>query len=85
MFEHSLTGNMYFLEDVPCALVPAVFVRAWKQWITRPTESPRPGDIDTSPFLCEHQHLMFDPNCRSDIGEVLCIIKRVEWEILATL
>lgn len=86
MHENALTGNSILLEDVPCALVPARFVRLWRQWLIRPTESPRPDTIDNTVFLCEHDKLVLDPNSSADLDvSVVAVIKRSDWNILENL
>ncbi|KAJ6497048.1 hypothetical protein C8R47DRAFT_1184375 [Mycena vitilis] len=85
MFENALNGNISLLSDVPCALVPLVFVQAWRQWLTRPTEQIRPDSIDNSPFFCKHDLLAFDPNCSTDVDGLLVVIQRPDWDELERL
>ncbi|KAH7929713.1 cysteine proteinase [Leucogyrophana mollusca] len=85
MHDNALTGNTLLLENVPCAVIPAQFVRSWRQWLSRPTESPRPQGVDPSQFLCHHEELVFDPNCPNDLDTSIALIQRTEWEILEGL
>ncbi|KAL1717465.1 hypothetical protein EV715DRAFT_253708 [Schizophyllum commune] len=85
MLDHALNGDTALLEDTPLAIVPSQFVRAWKMWLSRPTEYPRPPGIDNSSFFCEHDQLAFDPNVPADMDSKLAVIKRSDWEVLQTL
>ncbi|KAI5900286.1 uncharacterized protein SCHCODRAFT_02607525 [Schizophyllum commune H4-8] len=85
MLDHALNGDTALLEDTPLAIVPSQFVRAWKMWLGRPTEYPRPPGIDNSSFFCEHDQLAFDPNVPADMDSKLAVIKRSDWEVLQTL
>ncbi|KAJ7087835.1 hypothetical protein C8R44DRAFT_28584 [Mycena epipterygia] len=85
MYENALNGNISLLSDVPCALVPAGFIHAWRQWLSQPTEMVRPGQIDLTPFICEHEMLALDPNCPTDIEGVLVVIQRSDWDELKKL
>ncbi|KAL1729248.1 hypothetical protein EV714DRAFT_251709 [Schizophyllum commune] len=85
MLDHALNGDTALLEDTPLAIVPSQFVRAWKMWLGRPTEYPRPPGIDNSSFFCEHDRLAFDPNVPADMDSKLAVIKRSDWEVLQTL
>jgi hypothetical protein len=85
MHDNALNGNTALLEDVPCAIIPAQFVRAWRQWLLRPGESIRPDTVDNSPFLCEHTKLNFDPNCPADLDTSIAFVKRTDWNVLEEL
>ncbi|KAJ6597092.1 cysteine proteinase [Mycena vulgaris] len=85
MYENALNGNISLLSDVPCALVPVVFVRAWRQWLGQPTEVIRPERIDNMNFICEHELLAFDPNCPTDMEGSLVVIQRSDWDELQRL
>lgn len=85
MYENALNGNISLLSDVPCALVPAGFIHAWRQWLSQPTEMVRPDQIDLTPFICEHEMLALDPNCPTDIEGVLVVIQRSDWDELKKL
>jgi len=85
MHDNTLNGNMALLENVPCAIVPAHFIRSWRQWLLRPTETPRPDAVDNTPFICEHDLLAFDPNCPTDLNASLAVIKRSDWNALEML
>ncbi|TRM62650.1 hypothetical protein BD626DRAFT_548499 [Schizophyllum amplum] len=85
MLDHALNGDTALLEDTPLAVVPAQFVRAWKLWLGRPTEYPRPPNIDNSPFFCEHDQLAFDPNSVADMDANMAVIKRVDWDVLQSI
>ena len=84
MHEHALTGNTSLLEDVPCALVPAQFIRSWRQWLFHPGNE-RPQNVDTAQFLCEHGLLTLDPNSPGDIDGNVAIIRRCDWDVLQTM
>ncbi|KAI4525001.1 hypothetical protein K525DRAFT_261907 [Schizophyllum commune Loenen D] len=85
ILDHALNGDTALLEDTPLAIVPSQFVRAWKMWLSRPTEYPRPPGIDNSSCFCEHDQLAFDPNVPADMDSKLAVIKRSDWEVLQTL
>ena len=85
MHDNALTGTTSLLEEVPCAIVPAQFVRSWRQWILRPGEVSRPPSVENSQFLCEHCMLAFDPNISGDIDTTMAIIKRTDWDALVEL
>ncbi|CAL1704590.1 unnamed protein product [Somion occarium] len=74
----------YGLTDMPegpCAVVPEIFMRCWRQWLLRPTEAPRPELLDNSRFLCRHGKLSFDPNIEGDIDGI-AYVKLNDWNIL---
>ena len=85
MHDNALNGNMLLLEDIPCAIVPTSFVRAWRQWVLRPSEVPKPSAVDNYQFICEHGLLAFDPNVGGDVDASMTIIKRSDWVILEEL
>ncbi|KAJ7172277.1 hypothetical protein C8R46DRAFT_1175273 [Mycena filopes] len=85
MHENALNGNISLLSDVPCALVPASFVLAWREWLLRPTETIRPDRINNLPFFCEHDLLAFDPNCSTDMEGLLVVIQQSDWVELERL
>lgn len=85
MHDNALNGNTLLLENVPCAIVPARFVRAWRQWLIRPAEVSRPDGVDNSQFLCEHGLLALDPNANSDMDSSVAVVKRTDWEIIQEL
>lgn len=85
MHDNALTGNTLLLENVPCAILPAHFVRLWRKWVTRPTDGPRPEGVNNSQFLCEHGHLIFDPNCPNDWDTSIAVVQMTEWMLLADL
>ncbi|KAL0946674.1 hypothetical protein HGRIS_012863 [Hohenbuehelia grisea] len=85
MHDNALNGNMALLENVRCAIVPAQFVRAWRKWLTRPTDNERPEAIDNSAFFCRHDQLVFDPSSSLDMDSTLSVVKLSDWEILQTL
>jgi len=82
MHDYALSGNLTLLEHVPCAIVPAQFVRSWRQWLARPTEAARPEAVDNTVFICEHEMLVLDPNIPMDLDSSVAIIKRSDWESL---
>lgn len=83
MHDNALVGNTALLENVPCALIPATFVRSWRQWILRPGEHPRPDRLDNTPFLCPHDMLNIDPNL--DLDTSVCLVRREDWKTLEEL
>ncbi|KAF4603807.1 hypothetical protein EYR38_004223 [Pleurotus pulmonarius] len=85
MYDNALNGNMALLEDVPCAIVPAQFIRSWRQWLSKPSEYPRPNRVDNTPFICAHGLLNFDANCPNDMDSSLSIIKMIDWQVLSEL
>ncbi|KAG1891149.1 hypothetical protein F4604DRAFT_1876310 [Suillus subluteus] len=85
MHDNALTGNTLLLENVPCAILPAHFVRLWRKWVTRPTDGRRPEGVNNSQFLCEHGHLLFDPNCPNDWDTSIAVVQMTEWMLLADL
>lgn len=84
MYDHVLTGNNALLEEIPCALIPVPFVRAWRKWLFHPVNE-RPESVDTSQFMCEHGLLALDPNIPGDLDGVAAIISRDDWTVLETL
>jgi hypothetical protein len=84
MHEYALNGAM-ILEPASCAVVPAQFVRSWRQWLARPTEAMRPDAVDNTVFLCEHDRLVFDPNVPADFDSSIMVIRRTDWERLEGL
>ena len=73
------------IEDEPCAIIPSLFVRSWKQWLFRPTEVPRPEGIDNAQFLCRHGNLIIDPNVAEDVENDVTIIRRRDYDVLEGL
>jgi hypothetical protein len=84
MHDSSLIKNTTSLENVPCALIPAQFLKSWRQWLNRPTEA-RPEKVDNTAFICEHNLLAVDPNSPLDFDSSLAVIKRKDWDVLETL
>ncbi|TFK42426.1 hypothetical protein BDQ12DRAFT_644097 [Crucibulum laeve] len=66
-------------------VLPTHFLNGWRKWVDNPTVHTRPGKVDNTPFLCEHEMLAFDPNCPTDLDSTLAIIKSEDWDILETL
>ncbi|KAH7889396.1 hypothetical protein F5I97DRAFT_1801122 [Phlebopus sp. FC_14] len=85
MHDNALTGNTLLLENVPCAVLPAQFVRIWRKWLSRPTDAPRPDRVDTMPLFCEHGNLVFDPNAPNDWDNNIALVQMSEWLILGEL
>ncbi|KAF9246150.1 hypothetical protein BU15DRAFT_39647 [Melanogaster broomeanus] len=81
MHDNALIGNTLLLENIPCAVLPADFIRNWRKWLSRPTDA-RPDKIDTSPLFCEHGNLVFDPNASNDWDNSIALIQMSEWRIL---
>lgn len=82
MHDNALIGNTLLLENVPCAVLPADFVRIWRKWLSRPAEISRPDKVDTSPLFCQHGRLVFDPNAPNDWDSDVALIQMSEWLIL---
>jgi hypothetical protein len=76
MHDNALNGNTALLEDIPCAVVPAQFIRSWRQWLLHPADIPRPASLDNAAFICEHDMLVFDPNSPNDLDTSIGIVKR---------
>ncbi|KAG9318845.1 hypothetical protein JVU11DRAFT_949 [Chiua virens] len=85
MHDNALIGNTLLLENIPCAVLPADFVRIWRKWLSRPAEVPRPDRVDTSPLFCQHDRLVFDPNAPNDWDSDVTLIQMSEWLILQEL
>ncbi|KAF7363613.1 hypothetical protein MSAN_01018400 [Mycena sanguinolenta] len=85
MYDNALDANVSLLSDVPCALITVEFVRAWREWLSRPTEKIRPDRISNLPFFCEHDMLVVDPNCPTDLDGFLVPIQRSDWDELQRL
>lgn len=85
MHDNALIGNTLLLENVPCAVLPADFVRMWRKWLSRPVEIPRPDTVDTSPLFCQHDRLVFDPNAPDDWDSDVALIQMSEWRTLQEL
>ncbi|KDQ17979.1 hypothetical protein BOTBODRAFT_104384 [Botryobasidium botryosum FD-172 SS1] len=80
MITRLIDGLMY-------AIIPGVFYRQWRAWLTKPQTEPRPGDMDTKQFLCKHEQLLLDPNVETDLFKDInvVIIKLSEWNVLHEL
>jgi len=85
MHDNALTGGTLDLENVPCAIVLAQFVRSWKHWLARPADALRPEMVDNSSLMCEHGMLLFDPNSPGDLNTSITMIKRSDWDVLEDL
>lgn len=85
MHDNALEGNTLLLENIPCVVIPAQFVRIWRKWLSRPTDFPRPDAIDTSSLFCEHGQLAFDPNASSDWDSNVVLAQMNDWAILEGL
>jgi len=85
MHDNALNGNTALLENVPCAIIPAQFVRSWRQWLLRPGEVARPRSIDNSQFICEHGLLCLDPNAGTDMDSSVALIRRSDWDLIEDL
>ncbi|KAF7969279.1 hypothetical protein HWV62_27809 [Athelia sp. TMB] len=85
MYENAQMGSNYDSENVPCAIIPTKFVRAWKKWVLKPGETTRPEVLDNSPFFCEHSKLVLDPNCSEDLNVSVTIVRRSDWDSLEEL
>jgi len=81
IYDNTFDGDSC-IQSGPCAVVPADFVKSWKQWLSFPMDSPRPGVLDNSIFFCEHDLLLFDPNSTLDLDSSMLIVHRRDWETL---
>lgn len=85
MYENALSpNNTRLLQDVPCALIPADFVRTWRHYVYRPIKYPRPAGLDTACFVCKHDKLNIDPNS-NDLDSTICVIRRDDWDALTEM
>ena len=84
MHDIKLTRNTTSLDNVPCVLIPARFLKSWRQWLNRPSDA-RPEKVDNTPFICEHDLLAIDPNSPLDSDSSFAVIKRSDWDVLETL
>ncbi|KAF5389843.1 hypothetical protein D9757_003699 [Collybiopsis confluens] len=82
MYEYARDGEIFLLQNVPCALIPLRFLLNWKKWISSPSQAPRPIALDNSEFFCEHEELNLHI---SDIESTAVIIKRTDWDQLEKL
>ncbi|KAH8107139.1 cysteine proteinase [Cristinia sonorae] len=85
MYEMTTMNPTIPVVGEPCAMIPAQFLRSWKQWLFRPTELQRPQGIDNTIFLCEHGDLIIDPNDPADIEHDVALIQRRDYEVLEDL
>ena len=85
MHDNALNGSTKLLENVPCAIIPAHFIRAWKQWLFRPAELARPSAVDNTQFMCQHGLLTIDPNYSNDLDANVAVITRSDWDTLESL
>jgi hypothetical protein len=83
MFDNTLSGTALLDIENHCAVIPGQFIRSWRQWILRPTDSDRPTEVDTRQFMCEHDHLNFDPSEEADWTDSHGAVRQSEWEVLA--
>lgn len=77
-------GRKALLDERVCAVLPSEFVRAWRSWLSKPGDTPRPESLDNSFLFCEHGNLVVDLNS-SDFDDGLAVISRDEWETLTSL
>ncbi|KAH9483698.1 Ubiquitin carboxyl-terminal hydrolase 48 [Psilocybe cubensis] len=57
----------------------------WRRWVNNPTDNTRPEIVDNKIFLCQHDHLIFDPNCTNDLDSTILIIERNHWDELQSM
>lgn len=77
-----MDDNAFFTENCIFVALPRSFTDAWRKWITRPSDKPRPVHIETENLLCEHGNLNFDPNQAIDLTNSVFIAKESDWEAL---
>ncbi|KAG6918120.1 hypothetical protein DXG01_016308 [Tephrocybe rancida] len=85
LHEHFFCEEALIADDALCALVSTNFAKAWKKWLDRPTECPRPERLDNTHFMCEHDMLVFDPNIPSDLESCALLILQSDWDLLESL
>lgn len=81
LYDSTTDGDGY-VQTGPCAVLSSAFVTTWKQWANFPSDNPRPDIVDNSRFFCEHEMLVFDPNCVSDQDSSMMIVQRHVWDAL---
>lgn len=67
------------------AIVPVEFLRQWRAWANRPQDKPRPGAIDNTWLICQHDRLLIDPRLPQDLGTSVAFVSLADWEILQDL
>ncbi|KAF8921110.1 cysteine proteinase [Mucidula mucida] len=77
-------GSATELEAPEYAFVPIIFLKAWRLWLTSPTNAERPTKVDNAPFICEHGHLVFDPNRGVDWEFSHSLVALSDWKDLET-
>ena len=68
-----------------CAVIPMQFVKGWRRWLNSPCDNPRPDVFNNTLFICEHEMLVFDPNCQTDLDSTIMVIGIDEWHALESL
>jgi len=69
------------VRDIPCAIVRADFIHAWRAWLLKPGDAIRPS-LDNGCFICEHAMLTVDLREAIDFTEDIAVVTMSEWEIL---
>lgn len=85
MYEMALVTSSAPIEDEPCVVIPAQFLRSWKQWLFRPAEVQRPQGIDNTRFICRHGDLIVDPNVTGDLDGEMAFVRRRDYDVLEDL
>ncbi|KAF9526995.1 cysteine proteinase [Crepidotus variabilis] len=67
------------------AMLSSRFLKDWKRWLHNPSENPRPCKIDNAPLICQHDLLVVDPDCKTDMDTSITIIKRDDWDVLNSI
>ncbi|PPQ64679.1 hypothetical protein CVT26_002769 [Gymnopilus dilepis] len=83
--QSSLDSWAHISENTSYAIVPTHFIKHWKRWVNSPFDQPKPEGVDNAIFLCEHEHLVFDPNCPNDLDSTMMIIEGGQWDVLQSL
>jgi len=78
-------GTPFTQEDENFAIIPIDFLRGWLLWLNSPVDHIRFNKLDNSSFLCEHDHLIFDPNCPLDTEMTITVIRQSDWDVLQNL
>jgi len=84
MYDYDFLSQISLLENTLLCVIPEEFLQDWKQWLSRPTEFPRPNSVDTRSLFCEHNLLLVDPNSTGDMDS-LSAITMADWETLKGL
>lgn len=74
--------NQQLVPETSFALVSKGFFDAWRLWIAKPLQHPRPAKVDNWPMLCEHNLLLIDPKARNELEGHAILIKEAHWKLV---